>query len=210
TPPFEQLEQRTLLEMLADVREVLEANGDGDKPLWITEIGWPVHAAVSEQQQAMYLSRAYLLALSAGVEKICWYTLEDEPGHVVEFEDTFGLLPHDDDPTDGTVPEPKPSWRALKALADLLGGTRFDVDMSPHYSLPHGVHLLRFATPDRARQVLAAWCEESQYRLSVEPDDGYRWEGWYDFLGAPLEGGGDELILTERPVYLVESRLFEL
>lgn len=47
---------------LADLREIMVAHGDGDKPVWITEMGWTIrgnaHSAwqeVTPQQQADYL-----------------------------------------------------------------------------------------------------------------------------------------------------------
>jgi len=51
---------------LEDLRQIMEANGDEAKPVWITEFGWtteatdPTHAwqVVSEEQQASYLVRA--------------------------------------------------------------------------------------------------------------------------------------------------------
>jgi len=51
---------------LEDLRAIMEANGDGAKPVWITEFGWTTQVAgggagevVSEEQQAAYLLRAY-------------------------------------------------------------------------------------------------------------------------------------------------------
>jgi hypothetical protein len=50
-----------------DLRAVMERNGDGDRQVWVTEFGWttdPIHKdyswyRVTEQQQAIYLVRAY-------------------------------------------------------------------------------------------------------------------------------------------------------
>jgi GH35 family endo-1,4-beta-xylanase len=54
------------LARLLDLREVMEAHGDGDKPIWITELGWTTAGVgegswltVTSQQQADYLTGAW-------------------------------------------------------------------------------------------------------------------------------------------------------
>jgi len=54
---------------VVEQHEVMQANGDGDKPIWITETGWVLQThwdlgehqaiAVTEPQQAEYLTRTY-------------------------------------------------------------------------------------------------------------------------------------------------------
>ncbi len=60
----------------------------GARPIWVTEIGWSsgrgdrdTIGLVNEQDQASFLVRATLLLWRAGVEKIFWYTLKDDPGN---------------------------------------------------------------------------------------------------------------------------------
>ncbi len=62
----------------------IEAHGGG-KPLWITEVGWSTCAsacapqfAVSEQQQADYMVRTFVLAAASGVEHVSYFQLEDK------------------------------------------------------------------------------------------------------------------------------------
>ncbi len=50
------------------LRALMALNGDGHKPIWFTELGWPVHTAgfepdhaISESEQALYLSEALRL-----------------------------------------------------------------------------------------------------------------------------------------------------
>ena len=72
------------------VREVMVANGDGDKAIWMTELGWSTAtsicgrgtwtgqkpAGVSEAQQAANLTEAYhCLAAHPYVETGLWFTL---------------------------------------------------------------------------------------------------------------------------------------
>ncbi len=54
----------------------------GPKPIWLTEMGWPSHHgaySVSEDDQAFFLVRTYILAIShPSVEKIFWYDLRND------------------------------------------------------------------------------------------------------------------------------------
>jgi hypothetical protein len=54
------------LARLLDLREIMEAHGDGDKPIWVTELGWTTAGVgegswltISPQQQADYLTGAW-------------------------------------------------------------------------------------------------------------------------------------------------------
>jgi hypothetical protein len=60
----------------------------GVKPIWVTEVGWASGPSdhdqigvVDEQTQANNLVRAIVLLWRAGVERIFWYTLKDDPGN---------------------------------------------------------------------------------------------------------------------------------
>ncbi len=167
-PPFDYIEQRTLTEMIADVRSLLAEHGMGDKPIWITEMGWPEFESVPAELQAAYLERSYLLSLAAGTPLVCWYTLQDSSGHTAVWEDSFGLFTYDADPLSDPPPQPKPGYTALVDLATVLAGTRFDCDLTGTTDLPEGVILLRFATVDRSRQVLAVWSTAGPVEVSLE------------------------------------------
>lgn len=79
------------------------------KPVWITEIGWPVgidREMVDVNQQAMFLEEALMrLSLVQEIPAILWYELRDarHPGEGVEGR--FGLLEFD--------LTPKPAWASL-------------------------------------------------------------------------------------------------
>ncbi len=64
----------------------LAARGGG-KPLWVTEVGWSTcgsacapQFAKSEEQQADYMVRSFVLAAAAGVEHVSYFQLEDKFG----------------------------------------------------------------------------------------------------------------------------------
>jgi hypothetical protein len=70
--------QGLVLARVVEQRAIMTANGDGAKPVWVTEMGWTVAAeahsawhAVSEAEQATYLVRA----LAKGAEEWPWVTL---------------------------------------------------------------------------------------------------------------------------------------
>lgn len=103
----------------AAIRELMNASGDGDKPVWFTELGWSSHAdtggeeawerGVSDQEQADYLVRAVAVVRSRFpfVRALFWYN-ERNRTDSSQVENNFGLLTHD-------LVE-KPVYAAFKAL----------------------------------------------------------------------------------------------
>jgi hypothetical protein len=105
------------------VHDVMAANGDGAKPIWMTELGWTTvtstcargmwagqkAAGVSEADQAAHLAEAFhCLGDYPYVETGMWFTLKDSSGHGEEL-DHYGLQR-----LDGSH---KPSWDAFRAFA---------------------------------------------------------------------------------------------
>ncbi len=105
------------------VREVMVANGDGGKSIWMTELGWSTAtspcargtwtgqkpAGVPEATQAADVAEAYhCLAGYPYVRAGLWFTLADSVGHGDEL-DHYGLLR-----ADGS---PKPAWDAFRRYA---------------------------------------------------------------------------------------------
>ena len=119
------------------VRDVMVANGDAAKPIWMTELGWTTTtttcsrgmwagqkaSGVSEAAQAANLKEAYhCLAGYPYVETGLWFTLRDSTVHTDEL-DHYGLAR-----TDSTH---KPSWDAFRSVAtqgDQLSGPCGDFD----------------------------------------------------------------------------------
>ena len=108
-------------------------NRYGQKPIWVTEIGWEsgpgernVQGTVDEARQANYLVSAYLQLLAEpGVEKVFWYTLHDDTNS------PFGLVRYGRGYTDYT--SRKPAFLAYATMARELEGARFErtLDLSP-------------------------------------------------------------------------------
>ncbi|HEV2768768.1 MAG TPA: hypothetical protein VGV40_01105 [Solirubrobacteraceae bacterium] len=108
-----------------EVHQVMARHGDGDKPIWMTELGWNTTttapnscqngvwagtkpAGVSEAQQAQFLTQAYeCMAADPYLAVTMWFSLQDirdHPGYAAG----LGLLR-----TDGSA---KPAYAAMRAL----------------------------------------------------------------------------------------------
>jgi hypothetical protein len=111
------------LALLKAVADACAAPGTGGRPLWITEVNWPLEGTgawspasgrpnVSEEAQADFLVRYYVLCAASGyVERIYWWQLA-APGYgLVDSRETPGRR--------------RPSFRAFRTLAGRLRGGRF-------------------------------------------------------------------------------------
>jgi len=72
-----------LADYVQSVHDVMTQYDDGNKQVWVTEIGWYVGTggnAVSEAEQADYLLRAFTILYNLEfVERVYWYNLKDYP-----------------------------------------------------------------------------------------------------------------------------------
>lgn len=113
--------QGSIITVIEGLRSELDKLKVNNKPLWVTEIGWPVINETTEELQAAYLIRSLLLSLARGVEIYCWYTTWDEDGSLFpEAENYFGLIRHFN-PDKDTSPQPKKAYYALKNLFQTAG-----------------------------------------------------------------------------------------
>lgn len=122
--------ERKLLTDISKVKKLAP-----DKPLWITEFGYPTHAGaagVDEETQANYLVRAFLLARSfPAVAHVSWYDFQNDGEDPDEAEFNFGLVRMDK--------TPKPAYRAYKTMASLVG------DLPPaELGIDGATYVLRF------------------------------------------------------------------
>lgn len=140
--------------MVAQVRALMAKHGDGDKPIYVTEVGWPVWSSVSEAQQARYLVRAYLLLAAAGVRSYCWYTLRDQKSNAVSTEATFGLFDYSADPTKARA---KPSWTAYRTLLQTLGAYRLSADLRAPLALAQDTFAYRLTHPTSTARATVLW-----------------------------------------------------
>lgn len=116
-----------MIPLIRGVKKVMAANGVGHLPLWNTETGYwiengdgtPDHPMVAtkgwkklglDEESGNYLIRAFLIALSEGVQRFYWYSWDNKNG--------LGLI----EPQSGN---PKPIVKAWRAqTASLIGATQ--------------------------------------------------------------------------------------
>ena len=110
-----------VIDLVEHTRSVMNAAGDRDKKIWVTEFGWATGGghpdfSVSFARQAMYLRQTYGELISRrrslGVRGAVWYLFRDWTDHrdsLGGWPTRAGLLT-----TSGAA---KPAWRALVELA---------------------------------------------------------------------------------------------
>jgi hypothetical protein len=105
---------------IAQARAAFQRHGAGDKPFWITEIGWSTCPSdpewcVSEAQQADYMLRAAWLVRSEYrfVEAMFFYHYRLDEAEPSNSEHFLGLV-HDDF-------TPKPAWHAVRRITGIAG-----------------------------------------------------------------------------------------
>lgn len=179
---------------------VTAAGYDPARPLWITEVGWPVTTTVTEELQARYLTRAALLSALAGVDGVWLYELGDGPSRVDDLvpEDSFGIFRYDADPTDAVPPAPKPAYTALRAMLTALGAMRVTARESPA-GAPNDVHVLALQG-DGPLRGWAAWRADDAapaWRWAPPPGEVTAMNG------DPVSRAGDGTVaLTGAPVFV--------
>ena len=91
----------------------------GVKPVWLTEVCWPVAPAapgipeVTHATQASYLGRTFIRAAKAGLAKVFWYDLVDHPIGGSRY-DYCGLFDQ--------AWKPRPAYAALKTIGATFEG----------------------------------------------------------------------------------------
>lgn len=109
------------------VRLVMERNGNGDMPIWFTELSCPgigkgvpskgwfkyLGRSPTEEEQALWVKTIYGAPLAwKGVKKIFWAEFRDTNDSFHDDVDHFGLIRNDF--------SPKPAYGAYKALANKI------------------------------------------------------------------------------------------
>jgi len=119
--PFDVLTIHPYRGRLIDAGFVRELRGAaalaGNRPVWITEMGWPTHigGGVDERAQAQLLSRCYLSAVASGaVQNVGWYDFRNDGDDPFYNEANFGVLRQD--------MTPKPAYRALATVCRSFAG----------------------------------------------------------------------------------------
>ena len=114
---------RNVHQMLGEIkrfRKVMRKHGDGQKPLWVTELGWgsghPTRYGLTKgkQGQARILKHSFRVLEAKrrrlNVQQVLWFNFRDPDGRAqgCSFCSSAGLL--------RSSLKPKPAWRAFRRL----------------------------------------------------------------------------------------------
>jgi hypothetical protein len=160
---------------------------------------------VSELDQARFLVRGTVLALSQLAESVCWYTLLDYPGFLSNKEDAFGLFRYQVDPVAGAL-DPKPAYQAARTLAAVLGQTRFVKDLDVQLRLPNDAFGFFFRNAKTSQAVVVFWATRDDVAISTGLSTGFKRVRRVDMDGTTTELGKldrVDLTLGPTPIYLV-------
>jgi hypothetical protein len=86
---------------IQDIREVMDAQNDAAKKIWVTEIGWYTQGpgAIDENTQAENVCRARsVFERFSSVERVYWYELQDGAASSNDPEQNYGLFHFDGTP----------------------------------------------------------------------------------------------------------------
>jgi hypothetical protein len=203
-------------DMISDARDIVRRWEGRDKPIWITEVGW--HTAVNdplqystEEEQAQYIVRSFVLSVAGGATKHCWYTFRDGADYLDDSEAAFGLVGYEPDPTDEVPPYVKPSYYAYAVMSHILGDTYYSEDLRDELGLGGSKYAYRFITPDKTKSVTVLWTtDDDPSVVLLRPGEGAkdRWlvEMLGDWKDLTPSRGFLPVIVSQSPVYVMEIR----
>jgi hypothetical protein len=182
----------TTAKKTALLKAIVDAACGEPKALWITEMNWPLAGAgeyspapgkpcVSEEEQANYLVRYFIICLASGfVERIYWWQLA-APG--------YGLVD-----SRGPGWRKRPAYFALRQLAQLLEGSRFEEKVPDSRA-----EVFRFRKGDR--QFAVCWRRKGSVAYEFSP--AARLIIGRD--GEERPAGPGRVLIEERPQYVFTS-----
>jgi hypothetical protein len=168
----------SVYDIVTEMREMLDANGLGNKAIWINETNaaptidpdWPVNRPVFNlnlHQQAHFLIQASVLGMAAGADRIAVYKLYDQS--LPEGGESFGIL----SPLDA---RPRPAYAAWTMITE-----RFDDVQTATLYQSDTLDLVRLIHPN-GQQTIVAWArtgEGTSLEISATGDKAYR----FGYLG---------------------------
>ena len=155
----------------------------------------PGEVGVTEQRQAAFLPRAYMLSFVLGLERVFWFDYYSTERVGTEVKHHYNLVHKDF--------SPKPAAVAFKTLTVQLpsGSTK------PAINRKGGLYTASWQRPD-GRKVWAVWCELGKVNARIE------WEGELetalDYMGNELSIGKGPVTVSEGCIYLVGPQQLRL
>ena len=161
---------------------------------------------MSELDQARFLVRGTTLALAAGVERVCWYTVTDYQNFLHDKEAAFGFFRYQPPPATGPL-EPKPAFTAAATFARVLGNARFARDLRQELRLPDEAYALSFRDRRTHRTVIVFWATRDGVPVHAGVASSARRVQTVPFDGTPATDLGRtnalDLTLGRSPLYVV-------
>ncbi len=197
-----------------------------EKEVWITEFGWDTNQSYStstsahaygeytgRQVQAMWLTRAYLIFSSCGIDKADMYMCED--GGIEETSigkyGTCGVIAYEYDENGNKIEVKKDSYYYLYTLKSTLGDYTFDSSVEAY---DDNVMIYKYKNAD-GKTAYAVWCKTSDgtkhegYQLGISADSATLVQSQYgDIDGVRSNLVADEygyvsVDVSENPVYIL-------
>ena len=166
------LHEQTFVDELTDTRKQV-----GNRPIWITEMGWPtIPGNATEREQAALLARCYLSAIGCGASQtICWYDFRNDGWNPYYSEENFGITYQD--------LAPKPAYRALASVCRTFRRGAPSLARTPVGATSEGV-----------------WCFRMGGASSVWSDAKHRVRMTFSLKGEPsaLNLMGEPVVLTKK------------
>lgn len=147
---------------VTDMRNAQAMAQKYNKPVWITEIGWPNHEGgpVSDQLQAAYLVRTMLLGYPYDqIKKYFWYDLRDDGDNARYHEHRFGLMTRDF--------APKPAYTAYHQAIRQLNQAQYLETQSDGQD---GLYDMVFERGDEIVRVVWRMGETRMYSMEASRD----------------------------------------
>ena len=198
-----------------------------DKEVWITEFGWDTNQSYStstsahaygeytgRQVQAMWLTRAYLIISSTGVDKATMYMCEDvgsPENEAVGKYGSAGVIAYVRNENGELVEEKKDSYYYLYTLKSTLGDYTFNGEIKAY---DDNVMIYEYKT-NEGKTAYAVWCPTSDgtrvdgYQLKIDGTSATLVEAKYgDTDGVKTNLTADDygyvsVNVSESPVYIV-------
>ncbi|HWC19389.1 MAG TPA: glycosyl hydrolase [Terriglobales bacterium] len=82
----------SMLSLLTQVKSIMAQHGQSAKPIWDTETGWHSPATFTQADEAAFVARSYLLAVSGGVSRFFWYAWDDHDWVTLQLTNSDGSL----------------------------------------------------------------------------------------------------------------------
>lgn len=151
----------TIAKDITNVNALLANYHCENKPLWITEVGWPappiiVDIGVSEETQAQYVPRTYIVAFANGLNRVFWFEYRSPEDAPDNYRNHYGLTHKD--------LSVRPSHLAYTTMVSQLpsGSTRPILSISgniylAHWQNPEGKDVWAYWSDNGARNAILDW-----------------------------------------------------